>query len=60
MKVKCCVECPFRELTYCDCPSKVNGHLIHINSDKTKNYISKSVPDWCPLRKESITIELDK
>lgn len=55
--VKDCNDCKFKAVTYntiiCHHPKYLHGKYII----KT---IKKIIPDWCPLKKESITIELEK
>lgn len=54
-----CCDCPFWDSKYSDCehpnkPEENHVHDIHITG------FDELLPDWCPLKKEDITIKLKK
>ncbi len=58
MVVTGCKDCPFlfKEIS---CKHKGSPRFI-IKKIITQNEVAFITPDWCPLKKESITIEMEK
>lgn len=61
---KDCVECPFFTDTFntCELKAKKEGRLNYTDeSDRVPyvDYVGHPIPDWCPLRQESVSIGLE-
>jgi hypothetical protein len=63
-KITGCPDCPLSseggsfEIVYCNHPSLEVPERLELNDTWKPDSII--TPDWCPLKKESLTIEIEK
>ncbi len=60
VKVKNCNDCSFLyDAWWCHAPGDTDGKHIPREDSTPEDYKPPPLPDWCPLRKGSVIVELD-
>lgn len=58
-KIKTCYGCPYLHWGRCSLVPQKKGEWKHPEIPESLLKGRKPPPDWCPLRKKSITLEID-
>ena len=58
IKIKGCSDCPFRLTEYNEMQGELHFCIARQYNEGLAPEIEKFNPEWCPLREDSITIEV--